>query len=80
MYYFPQWLVNRAISFALINSVELTASLKIPHIIDPEAKIFKSISSGDLEGVRKLLEEREASPNDIRGDCTRRSVLQVRFP
>jgi hypothetical protein len=77
MYYFPKWLVDRAIYFALINSVEPTASLKIPRIIDPEAQIFICTARGDLDGVRKLFEERTASPNDIKGNDIRHSLLSV---
>jgi len=77
MYYFPKWLLNRAICIALINSVEPTASLKIPCIIHPEAEIFEFTASGNVEGIKKLFEERKASPNDIKGDYIRRSILHV---
>jgi hypothetical protein len=77
MYYFPKWLLNRAICIALINSAEPTASLKIPRIIDPQAEIFEFAAVGNVEGIRKLLEERKASPNDIKGNFTRRSILHV---
>jgi hypothetical protein len=78
MYYFPKWLMARAIFLALATSAEPSVSLKIPRIVDPKQEIFSYVRNGPLREVQRLFEERKASPNDIRGDIGR-SLLHVCF-
>ena len=75
-YYFPKWLLNRALSVALMNTLEPTACLRFPRVIDINEEIFSYTETDREEDIKLLFEQGLASPNDI-DDTYGYSVLQV---
>jgi len=76
-YHFPNWLLGRVISMAIVNKLEPTVSLKMPRVVASNAEIFRLVVIGDVEGIKCLFEQGKASPNDIE-QYGGTSVLQVR--
>lgn len=75
-YYFPKWLLGRALSVALMNTLEPTACLRFPRVIDINEAIFSYTQFDREEDIKLLFEQGLASPHDI--DSTYGySVLQV---
>ena len=75
-YYFPKWLLNRALSVVLMNALEPTACLRFPRVIDINEEIFSYTETDREEDIKRLFEQGLASPNDI-DDTYGYSVLQV---
>ena len=77
-YLFPSWLLNTAVSVAVLaNSYErLSASLTIRRIIPHSAEVIRLEQVEDINGMRRLFDLGHASPNDSvpLGD----SILSVR--
>ena len=77
-YYLPQWLLERAIHFAVsltyMNGPQI--SLSMPRVIDGNADIFSFAVQGDLNGIISLFSQGLASPYDV-ASSTGRSPLHV---
>jgi hypothetical protein len=65
-WYFPTWFVKRMIAFTYMHKPGngLQVSLKVARIVDNGAPIFALTQLGDLNGIKALLTQQQASPLD----------------
>ncbi|KAK3324064.1 ankyrin repeat-containing domain protein [Cercophora scortea] len=75
LYHFPDWLVRVAVSVFFSSNLNGNPQMNIrllnrirPDTVSIQTSIFGYIQRRDVEGVRRLLEQRLASVYDIRGD------------
>ncbi|KAK3687409.1 ankyrin repeat-containing domain protein [Podospora appendiculata] len=75
LYHFPDWLVRVAVSVFFSSNMNGNPQMNIrllnrvrPDTVSIQTSIFGYIRRRDIEGVRRLLEQRLASVYDIRGD------------
>jgi hypothetical protein len=75
-YQFPNWLLMRAVSL-LISSTSAGPELllKTLRVLPPDAEIFRLVTTGDLEGIKAMFSNGQASVNDV--DDRRWSLLHV---
>lgn len=78
-YYFPPWMLHRMFSFRCIwNPLSgCNISLKTPRAVSSRSMVFTLAQHGNIRGMQRLFEQREASPYDISIE-EGRSALHVR--
>ena len=78
-YIFPTWLLKKIVSVTLMASsqAEIQISLTVRRIIPAGAEIHRLCQLQDVNGLRRLLNDRLASPNDSLARSGQ-SLLQVR--
>ena len=64
-YYFPTWMVARAILVTLLNGPSPSISLTVARIVSSDSDLFRFIQTGDCDRVHELLLDRKASPADM---------------
>lgn len=66
-YYFPRWLLNRAIHVSIDNSLagSFRMVLQVPRICSDASTIFHLATAGDIRGMKMLFDRRLASPHDV---------------
>lgn len=66
-YRFPSWFLGRILYLTVSTQplVGLNTSLKTLRIVPDNADIMRFAKTGDLQGVRSLIEQRLASPLDV---------------
>jgi hypothetical protein len=77
-YQFPRWLLMRAVSL-IVSSTNAGPELLLRtlRVLPPNAEIFRLVINGDLEGVKTMFSNGQASIHDI--DDRRWSLLHVRL-
>ena len=77
-YYFPGWLLNRMLQFALSGRFadDPRISLSMPQVVTDNSEVFVCAVQGNLDGMRSLFEQGAASPLDV-GVGTGRTALHV---
>lgn len=77
-YRYPSWLFARAFLVALSSSPgALQVSLRSARVIPPKSEIFRLVISGDLEGVKSMLSQGQASIYDV--DDQSWTLIHVRY-
>ena len=71
-YFLPRWFVSRAISISISNTVSPTFSIKSRKVVPEVNQLFSLSKFGDVDGIRRLFDNRLASPDDVhvRGGST----------
>jgi hypothetical protein len=66
-YRFPYWLLARilCLTVGVHPQVGLNSSLKTLRVVPDNADIMRFAKTGDIQGVRSLIEQRLASPLDL---------------
>jgi hypothetical protein len=66
-YRFPYWLLARifCLTVSMQSQAGLDISLKTCQVVPDDADIMRFAKTGDLQGVRSLIEKRLASPRDV---------------
>ena len=78
MYFFPMWLLARAmvmvLKFSPISGPELI--IRFPRVVSDNSLIFYLVTRNDVQGIRGLLEKGLASTSDV-SSTTRDTCLTV---
>jgi hypothetical protein len=80
-YIFPAWLLARAV-YLIFTFTKLSGPKFTPRwsgTFSGDAKIFMLTIDGDLDGIKKLFADKEASPHDV-AISTGRTALHVCLP
>ena len=64
-YFLPRWFVSRAISISISNTVSPTFSIKSRKVVPEVNQLFSLSKFGDVDGIRRLFDNRLASPDDV---------------